>query len=111
MTIVKACKFRILILFAGFLLFIFCQNDIVYILRNQVGKYTSGHSLSYTILIGGSGMDFFSEGYEIVEGKIRDLQEQRKVLVDLVVELFRQVEDLEKKLDELYRSCEGEKWF
>lgn len=56
-------------------------------------------------------MDFFSEGYEIVEGKIRDLQEQRKVLVDLVVELFRQVEDLENKLDELYRSCEGEKWF
>jgi len=27
------------------------------------------------------------------------------------VELFRQVEDLENRLDELYRSCEGEAWF
>lgn len=55
-------------------------------------------------------MDSYSDRYEIVEGKIRDLQEQRKVLVDLVVELFRQVEDLENRLDELYRSCEGEAW-
>lgn len=56
-------------------------------------------------------MDGYGGGYEIVEGKIRDLQEQRKVLVDLVVELFHQVEELENRLDELYRSCEGEKWF
>ena len=56
-------------------------------------------------------MDSYSDRYEIVEGKIWDLQEQRKVLVDLVVELFRQVEDLENRLDELYRSCEGEAWF
>lgn len=56
-------------------------------------------------------MDSYSDRYEIVEGKIRDLQEQRKVLVDLVVELFRQVEDLENRLDELYRSCEVEAWF
>lgn len=56
-------------------------------------------------------MDVYRDGYEIVEGKIRDLQEQRKVLVDLVVELFRQVEELETRLDELYRSCEGENWF
>lgn len=34
-----------------------------------------------------------------------------KVLVDLVVELFHQVEELETRLDELYRSCEEEKWF
>lgn len=50
-------------------------------------------------------------GYEIVEGKIRDLQEQRKVLVDLVMELFHQVEELEGRLDELYQSCESEQWF
>ena len=56
-------------------------------------------------------MEHYSDEYEIVEGKIKDLQEQRKVLVDLVVELFRQVEELENRLDELYRSCEGEKWF
>ena len=56
-------------------------------------------------------MDYFQERYEIVEGKIHDLQEQRKVLVDLVLELFQQVEDLEKRLDELYRSCEAECWF
>lgn len=56
-------------------------------------------------------MVLYQDGYEIVEGKIRDLQEQRKELVDLVMELFRQVEELEKRLDELYRSCEAEKWF
>ncbi len=56
-------------------------------------------------------MDVYHDGYGIVEGKIRDLQEQRKVLVDLVVELFQQVEELETRLDELYRSCEGENWF
>lgn len=56
-------------------------------------------------------MDIYRNQYEIVEGKIKDLQEQRKVLVDLVVELFRQVEELENRLDGLYRSCEGEKWF
>ena len=56
-------------------------------------------------------MEHYSDRYELVEGKIKDLQEQRKVLVDLVVELFRQVEELENRLDELYRSCEGEKWF
>lgn len=56
-------------------------------------------------------MSLYGERYEIVEGKIRDLQEQRKVLVDLVVELFHQVEALETRLDELYRSCEEEKWF
>ena len=49
--------------------------------------------------------------YEIVEGKLRDLQEQRKTLVDLVVELFHQVEELELRIDELYHSCEGESWF
>ena len=53
----------------------------------------------------------YQDRYEIVEGKIRDLQEQRKVLVDLVVELFQQVEELEARLDELYRSCETERWF
>ncbi|MBR4944044.1 MAG: hypothetical protein IKZ26_01360 [Peptococcaceae bacterium] len=53
----------------------------------------------------------YQERYEIVEGKIRDLQEQRKALVDLVLELFQQVEDLEKRLDELYRSCEADRWF
>lgn len=56
-------------------------------------------------------MECYRDGYEIVEGKIKDLQEQRKVLVDLVLELFRQVEELENRLDELYRSCEGENWF
>lgn len=56
-------------------------------------------------------MACYQNRYEIVEGKIRDLQEQRKALVDLAVELFRQVEDLEKQLDELYRSCEAEWWF
>lgn len=56
-------------------------------------------------------MENYNDRYEIVEGKIKDLQEQRKVLVDLVVELFQQVEELENRLDELYRSCEGEKWF
>ena len=56
-------------------------------------------------------MDGYCDGYEIVEGKIRDLQEQRKVLVDLVVELFHQVEELEGRLDELYCSCEGENCF
>ena len=44
-------------------------------------------------------MDAYQNGYEIVEGKIRDLQEQRKVLVELVVELFREVETLEERLD------------
>ena len=56
-------------------------------------------------------MHVYGEGYEIVEGKIRDLQEQRKVLVDLVVELFHQVEELETRPDELYRSCEAAKWY
>ena len=55
-------------------------------------------------------MDAYQNGYEIVEGKIRDLQEQRKVLVELVVDLFREVETLEERLDELYRSCEYENW-
>lgn len=63
------------------------------------------------MMMGGSGMDVYQNGYEIVEGKIRDLQEQRKVLVELVVELFREVETLEERLDELYRSCEYENWF
>ena len=36
---------------------------------------------------------------------------ERKVLVELVVELFREVETLEERLDELYRSCEYENWF
>ena len=43
--------------------------------------------------------------------KIRDLQEERKSLIDLVMELFRQVEELEHRLDELYRSCKEEQWF
>ena len=30
---------------------------------------------------------------------------------DDAVELFQQVEELETRLDELYRSCEGENWF
>ncbi len=56
-------------------------------------------------------MDHYQERYEIVERKIRDLQEQRKALVDLAMELFRQVEELEQRLEELYRSCEAERWF
>ncbi len=56
-------------------------------------------------------MEQYQDRYEIVEGKIRDLQEQRKALVDLATELFRQVEDLETRLEELYRSCEAEQWF
>jgi len=56
-------------------------------------------------------MEGYKDRYEIVAGKIRDLQEQRTVLVDLVIELFQQVEQLEQRLDELYRSCEGESWF
>lgn len=56
-------------------------------------------------------MTFYKNRYEIVENKIRDLQEERKSLIDLVMELFRQVEELEHRLDELYRSCKEEQWF
>ncbi len=56
-------------------------------------------------------MAFYKNRYEIVEGKIRDLQEERKALIDLVMELFRQVESLESRLDELYHSCVEEDWF
>ncbi len=56
-------------------------------------------------------MEPYQDRYDIVEGKIRDLQEQRKALVDLAMEMFRQIEDLEKRLEELYRSCEAEQWF
>lgn len=56
-------------------------------------------------------MAFYKNRYEIVEGKIRDLQEERKSLVDLVMELFRQVEELERRLDELYQGCTEEEWF
>ena len=56
-------------------------------------------------------MTFYKNRYEIVEGKIHDLQEERKSLVDLVMELFRQVEDLERRLDELYQSCTEDEWF
>ena len=56
-------------------------------------------------------MAFYKNRYEIVEGKIRDLQEERKALIDLVMELFRQVEELEQRLDELYQSCAEEDWF
>lgn len=56
-------------------------------------------------------MSFYKSRYEVVEGKIRDLQEERKALVDLVMELFRQVELLEKRLNELYQSCSEEEWF
>ena len=67
--------------------------------------------LSYTMMTGGSGMTFYKNRYEIVECKIRDLQEERKALIELVMELFRQVEELEQRLDELYRSCKEEQWF
>ena len=56
-------------------------------------------------------MAFYKSRYEVVEGKIRDLQEERKSLIDLVMELFRQVEELERRLDELYHSCTEEDWF
>ena len=56
-------------------------------------------------------MAFYKNRYEIVEGKIHDLQEERKVLLDLVMELVRQVEELERRLDELYHSCRDEEWF
>ncbi len=56
-------------------------------------------------------MAFYKNRYEIVEGKIRDLQEERKALIDLVMELFKQVESLEARLDELYHSCVEEDWF
>ena len=67
--------------------------------------------LSYIMMTGGDGMAFYKNRYEVVEGKIRDLQEERKSLVELVMELFRQVEDLERRLDELYHSCTEEDWF
>ena len=57
--------------------------------------------LSYSMMTGGSGMAFYKSRYEVVEAKIRDLQEERKALIDLVMELFRQVEELERRLDEL----------
>ena len=63
------------------------------------------------MMIGGSGMTFYKSRYEVVEAKIRDLQEERKALIDLVMELFRQVEELERRLDELYHSCAEEDWF
>lgn len=53
------------------------------------------------MMTGGSGMAFYKSRYEVVEAKIRDLQEERKALIDLVMELFRQVEELERRLDEL----------
>ncbi len=56
-------------------------------------------------------MAFYKSRYEVVEGKIRDLQEERKALIDLVMELFRQVDELEHRLDELYHSCTEEDWF
>ena len=56
-------------------------------------------------------MAFYKSRYEVVEVKIRDLQEERKALIDLVMELFRQVEELERRLDELYHSCAEEDWF
>ena len=56
-------------------------------------------------------MAFYKNRYEIGEGKIRDLQEERKSLVELVMELFKQVEELERRLDELYHSCTEEDWF
>lgn len=56
-------------------------------------------------------MGFYKSRYEAVEGKIRDLQEERKTLVELVMELFKQVEDLERRLDDLYHSCIEEDWF
>ena len=56
-------------------------------------------------------MAFYKSRYEVVEGKIWDLQEERKSLIDLVMELFRQVEELERRLDELYHSCTEEDWF
>lgn len=56
-------------------------------------------------------MAFYKNRYEIVEGKIHDLQEERKALIDLVMELFKQVETLEHRLDELYQSCIEEEWF
>lgn len=56
-------------------------------------------------------MAFYRNRYEIVESKIRDLQEERKSLIELVMELVRQVEELEHRLDELYKSCAEEDWF
>ena len=67
--------------------------------------------LSYSMMTGGSGIAFYKSRYEVVEAKIRDLQEERKALIDLVMELFRQVEELERRLDELYHSCAEEDWF
>ena len=63
------------------------------------------------MMTGGSGMAFYKSRYEVVEAKIRDLQEERKALIDLVMELFQQVDELERRLDELYHSCVEEDWF
>ena len=63
------------------------------------------------MMTGGSGMAFYKSRYEVVEAKIRDLQEERKALIDLVMELFQQVDELERRLDELYHSCTEEEWF
>lgn len=56
-------------------------------------------------------MGSYPERYEKAESRVCGLEEQHKVPMHLAMELFQKVEALERKMDELYRSCEAEEWF
>lgn len=50
-------------------------------------------------------MGDMGEAYQVVKKKLKDLQEQRTMLLDLIFELFAEVEQIEEKLGEFYESC------